>query len=52
LKVTTLGMKRRGDRVNIETDILSKYVTTNLPKVSSSSEDLDLASFSHQDAYK
>lgn len=33
LKVTTLGMKRRGDRVNIETDILGKYVTTNLPKV-------------------
>lgn len=32
LKVTTLGMKRRGDRVNIETDILGKYVTTNLPK--------------------
>jgi riboflavin synthase len=31
LKVTTLGMKRRGDRVNIETDILGKYVTTNLP---------------------
>ena len=41
LKVTTLGMKRRGDRVNIETDILGKYVTTNLPKVSLSSEDLD-----------
>ena len=33
LKVTTLGMKRRGDRVNIETDILAKYVMTNLPKV-------------------
>ncbi len=32
LKVTTLGMKRRGDRVNIETDILAKYVMTNLPK--------------------
>jgi riboflavin synthase len=32
LKVTTLGMKHRGDRVNIETDILGKYVTTNLPK--------------------
>ncbi len=47
LKVTTLGMKRRGDRVNIETDILGKYVTTNLPKVSLSSEDLDLSSFSH-----
>lgn len=32
LKVSTLGMKRRGDRVNIETDILAKYVMTNLPK--------------------
>jgi riboflavin synthase len=32
LKMTTLGMKRIGDRVNIETDILGKYVMTNLPK--------------------
>jgi riboflavin synthase len=32
LKVTTLGMKRRGNRVNIETDILAKYVMSNLPK--------------------
>lgn len=32
LKVTTLGMKRRGDRVNIETDILGKYILANLPK--------------------
>ncbi|MFL6492181.1 MAG: riboflavin synthase, partial [Nitrososphaera sp.] len=32
LKVTTLGMKRRGDQVNIETDILGKYVMSNLPK--------------------
>jgi riboflavin synthase len=32
LKVTTLGMKHRGDRVNIETDILGKYVINNLPK--------------------
>jgi riboflavin synthase len=31
-KMTTLGMKRIGDRVNIETDILGKYVMTNLPK--------------------
>lgn len=31
LKVTTLGMKHRGDRVNIETDVLGKYVITNLP---------------------
>lgn len=34
LKTTTLGMKHRGDRVNIETDILAKYVITNLPKAS------------------
>ncbi len=34
LKATTLGMKHRGDRVNIEIDILAKYVMTNLPKVS------------------
>jgi riboflavin synthase len=33
LKVTTFGMKRRGDCVNIETDILGKYIMTNLPKV-------------------
>lgn len=32
LKITTLGMRYRGDRVNIETDILGKYVMTNLPK--------------------
>ncbi len=32
LKATTLGMKHRGDRVNIETDILGKYVITNLPR--------------------
>ena len=32
LKVTTLGMKRIGDHVNIETDILGKYIMTNLPK--------------------
>ena len=31
LKVTTLGMKHVGDHVNIETDILGKYVMTNLP---------------------
>jgi riboflavin synthase alpha subunit len=30
--MTTLGMKRRGDRVNIETDILGKYVINNLSK--------------------
>lgn len=27
LKVTTLGLRGRGDKVNIETDILGKYVT-------------------------
>ena len=32
LKVTTLGMKHVGDNVNIETDILGKYIMTNLPK--------------------
>jgi riboflavin synthase len=32
LKVTTLGVKRKGDRVNVETDMLGKYVRSNLPK--------------------
>jgi riboflavin synthase len=32
LKVTTLGMRHIGDRVNIETDILGKYVLTSLQK--------------------
>jgi riboflavin synthase len=32
LKVTTLGVKRRGDHVNIEADILAKYMMSNLPK--------------------
>ena len=32
LKVTTLGMKHIGDHVNIETDVLGKYIMTNLPK--------------------
>jgi riboflavin synthase len=32
LKVTTLGIKHRGDLVNVETDILGKYVMSNLPK--------------------
>jgi riboflavin synthase len=31
LGVTTLGSRRKGDRVNIETDILWKYVNSNLP---------------------
>jgi riboflavin synthase len=32
LEVTTLGLKKKGDRVNIETDILSKYLAKSLPK--------------------
>jgi len=32
LQVTTLGLRSVGDRVNIEADILGKYVTHNLPK--------------------
>lgn len=31
LAVTTLGSKVVGDRVNVETDIIGKYVTHNLP---------------------
>jgi riboflavin synthase len=31
LGITTLGMKRKGDKVNIETDILGKYITRNSP---------------------
>jgi len=29
---TTLGLKSRGDSVNIEIDIIGRYVTNNLPK--------------------
>jgi riboflavin synthase len=32
LKATTLGKRSRGDRVNIEADILGKYVAHNLPQ--------------------
>ncbi|HEY8140230.1 MAG TPA: riboflavin synthase [Nitrososphaera sp.] len=32
LKATTLGQRSRGDRVNIEADILGKYVAHNLPR--------------------
>jgi riboflavin synthase len=32
LGVTTLGLRRKGEKVNIETDILGKYVTSSLPK--------------------
>ena len=32
LAITTLGLKSKGDGVNIEVDILSKYVRNNLPK--------------------
>ncbi len=31
LETTSLGSKRQGDRVNIETDVLSKYVAKRLP---------------------
>lgn len=31
LEATTLGERSKGDLVNIETDILGKYVTSNLP---------------------
>ncbi|HKR57578.1 MAG TPA: riboflavin synthase [Candidatus Nitrosopolaris sp.] len=31
LAVSTLGLKVVGDRVNVETDIIGKYVTHNLP---------------------
>jgi riboflavin synthase len=33
LDITTLRSKQKGDRVNIETDILGKYVMSNLPKI-------------------
>ena len=32
LAITTLGLKSKGDGVNIEVDILSKYVRNNLPR--------------------
>jgi len=32
LDVTTLGLRSKGDKVNIEVDILGKYITGNLPK--------------------
>jgi riboflavin synthase len=32
LEITTLGTKKKGDKVNIETDVLSKYVAKNLPQ--------------------
>jgi riboflavin synthase len=32
LSETTLGLRRKGDTVNIETDILAKYVNNDLPK--------------------
>lgn len=32
LKATTLGLRKKGDRVNIEADILGKYVARNLPQ--------------------
>jgi riboflavin synthase len=33
LKMTTLGERSKGDLVNIETDILGKYVTQNMDRV-------------------
>jgi riboflavin synthase len=33
LGMTTLGTKSKGDKVNIETDVLGKYVSNNLPKM-------------------
>jgi riboflavin synthase len=33
LGMTTFGTKSKGDKVNIETDILAKYVSNNLPKM-------------------
>ncbi|TLY10762.1 MAG: riboflavin synthase [Thaumarchaeota archaeon] len=33
LNATTLGLRRKGESVNIETDILGKYVTRNSPKL-------------------
>lgn len=32
LAITSLGAKKKGDRVNIETDVLSKYVAKSLPQ--------------------
>lgn len=32
LEMTSLGIKKKGDRVNIETDVLSKYVSKSLSK--------------------
>jgi riboflavin synthase len=32
LDVTTLGLRSKGDKVNIEVDILGKYITGKLPK--------------------
>ncbi len=32
LQLTSLGIKKKGDKVNIETDVLSKYISKMLPK--------------------
>jgi riboflavin synthase len=32
LAITSLGLKKKGDRANIETDVLSKYVNKRLPQ--------------------
>lgn len=31
LEITSLGTKKKGDKVNIETDVLSKYVAKSMP---------------------
>lgn len=32
LAITSLGLKKKGEKVNIETDVLSKYVSKSLPR--------------------
>jgi riboflavin synthase len=32
LAITTLGLKKKGEKVNVETDVLSKYVAKSLPR--------------------
>jgi riboflavin synthase len=39
LAVTTLGARRSGDRVNLETDVLGKYVRALLPAAGAAAED-------------
>jgi riboflavin synthase alpha subunit len=37
--VTTLGARRSGDRVNLEMDVLGKYVQALLPAAGAAAED-------------